>query len=106
MALRAVVLINRVFCENKPTSATPVSTGSNLVCASPEGPRKCYVSVFSFVQKKRCVTNLYIVETCVKYSVFLNHSVFDQLRFKLFNYIIMLLLVQTKGKSYAKGNIW
>lgn len=71
-----------------------------------EGPQKCNVSGVFSCPENLCVTNLYIVETCVKYSVFLNHSVFDQLRFKLFNYIIMLLLVQTKGKSYAKGNIW
>ena len=50
-------------------SATPVSTGSNPVCASPEGPQKLLVfGVFSCLENL-CVTNLYIDETCVKSMV-------------------------------------
>ena len=50
-------------------SATPVSTGSNPVCASPEGPQKCNVSGVFSCPENLCVTNLYIAETYVKYSV-------------------------------------
>lgn len=53
-------------------SATPVSTGSNPVCASPEGPQKCNVSGVFLIQKNLRITDLYIAETHIKYSVFHN----------------------------------
>ena len=50
-------------------SATPVSTGSNPVCASPEGPRKLIVSGVFSCPENLCVTNLYIAETRIKSRV-------------------------------------
>ena len=53
----------------KSLSATPVSTGSNPVCASLEGPQKLLVfGVFS-CPENLCVTNLYIAETRIKSRV-------------------------------------
>ena len=50
-------------------SATPVSTGSNPVCASPERPRKLIVSGVFSCPENLCVTNLYIAETRIKSRV-------------------------------------
>ena len=50
-------------------SATPVSTGSNPVCASLKGLGNLLFLGFFLVQKQLCVTNLYIAETRIKSRV-------------------------------------
>ena len=64
-------------------SATPVSTGSNPVCASPKGLRNCLFLGFFLVRKNLRITDLYIAETHIKYSLFHNFREISLHRFFL-----------------------
>ena len=64
-----IILIWRRSQVVRQWSATPVSTGSNPVCASPERPRKLIVSGVFSCPENLCVTNLYIAETRIKSRV-------------------------------------